>query len=116
MEQIRRLIRRMKAEGGKSHLGRAPHPRRLLQLGFAISAPTVSRYLEKLDGRWDEGRAKRWLAFLNNHREVIAAFDFFTVPSLTLSHTLPLLCYRAWSPTYPCNGASHQRVNRAATT
>src|ERR1700722_11789392 len=28
MEQIRRLIRRMKAEGGKSHLGRAPHPRR----------------------------------------------------------------------------------------
>jgi len=55
----------------------------LLQLGFAISAPTVSRYLEKLDGRWDEGRAKRWLAFLNNHRDVIAAFDFFMVPSLT---------------------------------
>src|SRR5580704_7471707 len=28
MEQIGRLIRRMKAEGGKSHSGRAPHPRR----------------------------------------------------------------------------------------
>lgn len=25
---------------------------------------------------------KRWLAFLNNHREVIAAIDFFTVPTL----------------------------------
>jgi hypothetical protein len=27
--------------------------------------------------------AKRWAAFLNNHREVIAAMDFFTVPTLT---------------------------------
>src|SRR5688572_33268686 len=28
-------------------------------------------------------KPNRWLAFLNNHREVIAAFDFFTVPTLT---------------------------------
>jgi len=27
--------------------------------------------------------AKRWLTFLQNHREVIAAFDFFTVPTVT---------------------------------
>jgi transposase InsO family protein len=27
--------------------------------------------------------AKRWTAFLNNHREAIAAMDFFTVPTLT---------------------------------
>jgi hypothetical protein len=27
--------------------------------------------------------AKRWLSFLANHREVIVAFDFFTVPTLT---------------------------------
>ena len=26
---------------------------------------------------------KRWLTFLANHREVIVAFDFFTVPTLT---------------------------------
>ena len=26
---------------------------------------------------------KRWTAFLNNHREAIAAMDFFTVPTLT---------------------------------
>jgi hypothetical protein len=28
-------------------------------------------------------RAKRWLAFLRNHREAIAAMDFFTVPTIT---------------------------------
>jgi hypothetical protein len=27
--------------------------------------------------------AKSWLTFLQNHREVIAAFDFFTVPTVT---------------------------------
>jgi len=29
--------------------------------------------------------AERWLAFLRNHREAIAAMDFFTVPTLTCS-------------------------------
>jgi putative transposase len=29
--------------------------------------------------------AKRWLAFLRNHREAIAAMDFFTVPTLNFS-------------------------------
>ncbi len=28
---------------------------------------------------------ERWLAFLRNHREAIAATDFFTVPTLTFS-------------------------------
>jgi putative transposase len=28
-------------------------------------------------------RAKRWLAFLRNHREAIAAMDFFTAPTIT---------------------------------
>jgi transposase InsO family protein len=54
----------------------------LLRLGFQISEPTVSRYLQGLKRRSDEGKAKQWLAFLNNHREVIAACDFFTVPTL----------------------------------
>jgi hypothetical protein len=27
--------------------------------------------------------AKRWLAFLENHRELILAMDFFIVPTLT---------------------------------
>ncbi len=29
--------------------------------------------------------AKRWGAFLSNHREAIAAMDFFTVPTVTFS-------------------------------
>jgi hypothetical protein len=28
-------------------------------------------------------KLKRWLTFLRNHREAIAAMDFFTVPTLT---------------------------------
>jgi hypothetical protein len=31
----------------------------------------------------DGERAQRWLAFLNHHREVIPAFEFFTVPTST---------------------------------
>jgi len=30
------------------------------------------------------GASKRWLAFVRNHREAIAAMDFFTVPTITL--------------------------------
>jgi hypothetical protein len=31
----------------------------------------------------DSEQARRWLAFLRNHREAIAAMDFFTVPTVT---------------------------------
>src|SRR5207302_6720239 len=31
----------------------------------------------------DPDPVKRWLTFLRNHREAIAAMDFFTVPTLT---------------------------------
>jgi len=54
----------------------------LLQLGFEISEQTVSRYRRSCIPSNDERKAKQWLAFLNNHREVIAAFDFFTVPTV----------------------------------
>jgi putative transposase len=79
--EVRQLIRRMRAENPSWGAPRIHGE--LLQLGFDISEPTVSRYLRRLKPRHDEGKAKRWLAFLNNHREVIAAFDFFTVPTLT---------------------------------
>ena len=38
-------------------------------------------YLRRVGRRGDPG--KRWLTFLRNHREVIVAFDFFTVPTVT---------------------------------
>jgi hypothetical protein len=53
----------------------------LLKLGFTLSERTVSRYLRQR-GRWPE-RRQSWLTFLRNHREVILAMDFFTVPTAT---------------------------------
>lgn len=53
----------------------------LLKLGFDVSEGTVSRYLRRLSPP-DHAR-KLWSAFLRNHREAIAAMDFFTVPTLT---------------------------------
>jgi putative transposase len=78
--EIRELIGRMKSENPGWEAPRIHGE--LLQLGFNVSEPTVSRYLQRVRPRYDEAKAKRWLAFLNNHREVIAAFDFFTVPTL----------------------------------
>jgi hypothetical protein len=53
----------------------------LLKLGFDVSEPTVSRWLRRV--RRTPDPAQRWLTFLRNHREAIAAMDFFTVPTLT---------------------------------
>jgi putative transposase len=50
-------------------------------LGIDISERTVLRWMRKAP-RGPEP-AKRWAAFLRNHREAIAAMDFFTVPTLT---------------------------------
>ncbi len=80
-EEIRQLIRRMKVDNPTWGAPRIHGE--LLQLGFEISEPTVSRYLQGLKRHYHEDKAKRWLAFLSNHREVIAAFDFFTVPTIT---------------------------------
>jgi transposase InsO family protein len=53
----------------------------LLKLGFDLSEATVSRWLRRTMRTPDP--AHRWLAFLRNHRDAIAAMDFFTVPTLT---------------------------------
>ena len=50
-------------------------------LGIDISERTVLRWMRKAP--MNPEPAKRWAAFLNNHREAIAAMDFFTVPTLT---------------------------------
>ncbi len=54
----------------------------LQMLGFDVSERTVSRWVRRAPREPEP--AKRWLAFLQNHREAIAAMDFFTVPTLTL--------------------------------
>jgi hypothetical protein len=50
-------------------------------LGFDLSERTISRWMKRAPRGPDQ--AKRWLAFLRNHREAIAAMDFFTVPTIT---------------------------------
>jgi hypothetical protein len=53
----------------------------LLMLGFELSERTISRWMKRAPR--DPERGKRWLAFLRNRREAIAAMDFFTVPTIT---------------------------------
>lgn len=53
----------------------------LKMLGFEISERTVLRWMRKATK--SPQPANRWKAFLSNHREAIAAMDFFTVPTLT---------------------------------
>src|ERR1700724_3360338 len=52
---------------------------KLLMLGFDISERTISRWMKRAPR--DPEPAKRWPAFLRNHREAIAAMDFFTCAS-----------------------------------
>jgi len=49
--------------------------------GFDVSERTVSRWMKRAPR--DPEPATRWLTFLRNHREAIAAMDFFTVPTIT---------------------------------
>jgi transposase InsO family protein len=53
----------------------------LKMLGFEISERTVLNWMRKAPRNPEP--AKRWATFLANHREAIAAMDFFTVPTLT---------------------------------
>jgi putative transposase len=48
-----------------------------------VSERTVSRWVRRAPKKPDASR--RWKAFLSNHREAIAAMDFFTVRSLRFS-------------------------------
>ena len=78
-EEIRVLIRRLAQE---NQCWGAPKIHGELQkLGLVVSERSVARYLRRIRRRGDP--AKSWLTFLQNHREVIAAFDFFTVPTVT---------------------------------
>jgi hypothetical protein len=53
----------------------------LLMLGFDLSERTISRWMKRAPR--DPEPAKRWRAFLRNHREAIAAMDFFAGPTIT---------------------------------
>ena len=78
-KELRELIFRMVAE---NQTWGAPRIHgELKMLGFNISERTVLRWMRRAPRHPEP--AKRWAAFLSNHREAIAAMDFFTVPTLT---------------------------------
>ena len=78
-QEIRDLIFKMMAE---NPTWRAPRIHgELTMLGFEVSERSVSRWMRRAPQTPDS--AQRWFAFLRNHREAIAAMDFFSVPTLT---------------------------------
>jgi putative transposase len=79
--EVRDLIFRMAAENPTWGAPRIHGELRML--GFDVSERTISRWMRRVPR--DSEPAKRWLTFLRNHREAIAAMDFFTVPTITLS-------------------------------
>jgi len=78
-DEIRVLIRRLAEEN--PDWGAPKIHGELQKLDFVVSERSVARYLQRIRRRGDPG--KRWLTFLQNHREVIVAFDFFNVPTVT---------------------------------
>ena len=78
-KEVRELIFRMVAENPTWGAPRIHGELRML--GFELSERTISRWMKRAPR--DPDRAKRWLAFLRNHREAIAAMDFFTAPTIT---------------------------------
>src|SRR5579863_8809977 len=80
-KEIQELIFRMVVEN--STWGAPRIHGELLMLGFDVSERTISRWMKRAPR--DPEPARRWLSFLRNHREAIAAMDFFTVPTITFS-------------------------------
>src|SRR6266852_2054895 len=78
-KEVRELIFRMVADNPTWGAPRIHGE--LLMLGFELSERTISRWMKRAPRNPES--AKRWLAFLRNHREAIAAMDFFMVPTIT---------------------------------
>jgi len=77
--EVRRLIRTMARDNGWG----APRIHgELAKLGFVVSEATVSRYMPRRPP--DPEKVQRWMTFLRNHKDTIAAMDFFTVPTIRL--------------------------------
>ena len=76
--EIRNLIRKMASE---NKWGAPRIHGELLKLGYKIDQATVSRLMPRKPR--DPKQGQSWKTFLNNHSDVIAAMDFFVVPTAT---------------------------------
>ena len=77
--EIRRLVRRMAAENPTWGAPRIQGE--LFLLGLDVSERTASRLMPRRPPDSEARQQRR--NFLRNHREVLAAMDFFTVPTAT---------------------------------
>ena len=75
--ELRSLIRRMQSENVTWGAPRIHGE--LLKLGYDVCEATVSNYMR----RYRKPPSQSWRTLLANHREVIAAIDFFTVSTVT---------------------------------
>src|SRR6201998_4550823 len=75
---VRELIFRMMAENPTRGAPRIHGE--LLMLGFDVSERSISRWMKRAPR--DPELARRWQPFVRNHRDAIAAMDFFTVPTV----------------------------------
>ena len=76
--EIRDLVRRMASE---NPTWGAPRIHGELQmLGIDVSERTVARYMPNRPR--NPGAHQRWMTFLRNHRDCLAAMDFLTVPTV----------------------------------
>jgi hypothetical protein len=67
----------------QSDLGCSSDSRRAPHAGLRCIRAKHPRWMKRAPQ--DPGLARRWQAFLRNHREVITAMDFFTVPTVTFN-------------------------------
>jgi transposase InsO family protein len=73
---VQALIRRLADENGR----RARKIQAGLEkLGFTVGLATVSRYQPKSEP--DDAQRQRWMTFFRNHKDGIAAMNFFVVPT-----------------------------------
>ena len=104
--ELRELIFRMVAENPTWGAPRIHGE--LEMLGFNISERTVLRWMRKAPRNPEP--AKQWKAFLSNHREAIAAMDFFTVPTLTFGvlYCFFVIAQPTPHPALQCNQAPNE--------
>ncbi|HEX3483063.1 MAG TPA: IS3 family transposase [Kofleriaceae bacterium] len=77
--EVRVLVRRLATENPTWGAPRIHGELRML--GFDVSERTVSRLMPRRAPKPEA--IQRWMTFLRNHRDAIAAMDFFVVPTLT---------------------------------
>ena len=76
-QETKHLIVRMATE---NHWRARKIQAELSKLGIQVSIATIARYLPK--SKPDPSSHQRWLTFLRNHSDLIAAMDFFVVPTV----------------------------------